>query len=49
LVGEKQSQSNPILFSPQIFWGLKDQFEKTKPILGKGKSKKVKGKMRKGI
>jgi len=37
-VGEKtkpiQSQSNPIIFSPQIFWGLKDQFEKTKPIAG---------------
>ncbi len=27
-----QSQTKPILFSPQIFWGLKTQFEKTKPI-----------------
>jgi len=35
--GEKtnpiQSQTKPILFSPQIFWGLKTRFEKTKPIL----------------
>jgi hypothetical protein len=28
-----QSQTKPILFSPQIFWGLKTQFEKTNPIL----------------
>jgi len=32
-----QSQTNPILFSPQIFWGLKTQFEKTKPICGRAK------------
>jgi len=36
LGGEKtnpiQSQTNPIIFSPQFFWGLKDQFEKTNPI-----------------
>jgi hypothetical protein len=32
LGNKKQSQSNPILFSPQFYWGLKNQFEKTKPI-----------------
>jgi len=36
LSGEKtkpiQSQTKPILFSPQIFWGLKNLFEKTNPI-----------------
>jgi len=32
-----QSQTKPILFSPQIFWGLKDQVEKTKPICGRVK------------
>jgi len=41
LGGEKtkpiQSQTNPILFSPRIFWGLKTQFEKTKPICGRAK------------
>jgi len=41
LGGEKtkpiQSQTNPILFSPQIFWGLKNQVEKTKPICGRVK------------
>ena len=30
--GSKQRRMEPILFSPQIFWGLKTQFEKTKPI-----------------
>jgi len=30
---ENKANSNPILFSPQIFWGLKTQFEKTKPML----------------
>jgi len=41
LGGEKtnpiQSQTNPIIFSPQIFWGLKNEFEKTKPIYGRSK------------
>jgi len=41
LGGEKtnpiQSQTNPIIFSPQIFWGLKDQFEKTNPIFERTK------------
>jgi len=40
LDGEKQSQTKPILFSPQIYLGVEDWFEKTKPISGKGKSKK---------
>jgi len=30
---ENKANSNPILFSPQIFWGLQTQFEKTKPML----------------
>jgi len=34
---KKQSQTKPNLFSPQILWGLKNQFEKTKPICGKAK------------
>ena len=29
---KNKANSKPILVSPQIFWGLKDQFEKTKPI-----------------
>jgi len=37
LVGEKtkpiQSQTKPILFSPQIYLGVERRFEKTKPIL----------------
>jgi len=37
LGGEKtnpiQSQSKPILFSPQIYLGVERRFEKTKPIL----------------
>jgi len=41
LCGEKtnpiQSQTKPILFSPQIFWGLKTLFEKTKPIFERAK------------
>jgi len=41
LVGEKtkpiQSQTKPILFSPQIYLGVEDWFEKTKPILQKRK------------
>jgi len=35
--GEKtnpiQSQTKPILFSPQIYLGVENEFEKTKPIL----------------
>jgi len=27
-VAKKQSQSKPILFSPQIFWGLKTNLKK---------------------
>ena len=34
---ENKPNSKPNLFSPQIFWGLKNQFEKTKPILIGGK------------
>jgi hypothetical protein len=26
--GKKQSQTNPILFSPQIFWGLRTDLKK---------------------
>jgi hypothetical protein len=29
---ENKAKTNPILVSPQIFWGLKNQFEKTNPI-----------------
>src|SRR4030042_3495464 len=29
---KNKANSKPILFSPQIFWGLKNEFEKTKPI-----------------
>jgi len=36
LFGEKtkpiQSQTKPILFSPQIYLGVEKRFEKTKPI-----------------
>jgi hypothetical protein len=46
LDSEKQSQTNPLLFSPQHCCGVENKVEKTKPILGKGKSKKAKGKMR---
>jgi len=42
LCGEKtkpiQTQTKPILVSPQIFWGLKTRFEKTKPICRPGES-----------
>jgi len=33
---KNKANSKPILFSPQIFWGLKTQFEKTKPICRRG-------------
>ncbi len=39
LGSEKQSQTKPFLVSPQIFWGSKNLFEKTKPILVKNKEK----------
>jgi hypothetical protein len=29
---EKQTQTKPILFSPQIYLGVENEFEKTKPI-----------------
>jgi len=29
---KKQTQSKPILFSPQNFLGVENEFEKTKPI-----------------
>ena len=29
---KNKPNSKPILFSPQILWGLKTLFEKTKPI-----------------
>jgi hypothetical protein len=33
LDSEKQSQSKPILFSPQIYLGVENEFEKTNPML----------------
>jgi hypothetical protein len=30
---KNKPNSKPNLFSPQIFWGLIDEFEKTKPML----------------
>jgi len=38
---KNEANSKPILFSPQIFWGLKTQFEKTKPICACSKERKV--------
>jgi len=34
LSSEKQSQTNPILFSPQIYLGVENKVEKTNPIWG---------------
>ena len=38
-------KTNPITLSPQHCWGLKNEFEKTNPILEKVKSKKLKVKI----
>jgi hypothetical protein len=32
MAARKQSQTNPILFSPQIYLGVEKEFEKTNPI-----------------
>jgi len=33
--GSEQRRMEPIIFSPQMLWGLKGRFEKTNPILKK--------------
>jgi hypothetical protein len=45
-VKESKAKQTQFLLVPRPLWELTSEFEKTKPILGKGKRKKAKGKMR---